>query len=1051
MKLFLMALVVALAQAGVCAYAQAVPPDPTSAAVASLREQGVPGESPVIQSIVGFEFGVVPTNENKGGVSVKDLAALADKRNANLPPVPLDQDQDPKVVAKLIAQRMQDIRNQLFQAQTGLAAARTIKPELGTAGMLVDQPGSPIPRLSETTVRIQAGTLAIAASDQFQQQAPKLQRDYTQAIQDLLVIAAIHAASPTVDGYTSGSVTNENVQAVVQTILGANNVHLPPEVAGALSQVNLQDLANAPATVVSDAIGRYVAARTSNSIAAEEGRATAFLNTSTAATDVTDVRRELLSYQDKAQDGAKSIVESFSSALHDEADALSDPGTPDDTHANADVAVAVPDDTAIWGQLSPREKLEAMDDGAYSNLSANAQKSLQVSLGKADDVLAARDQAIGDLAKIGQIGRLAASLGVPIDTYNLSKNIDTASTAINVAASIATGNWMGALSSATGLIGGGQTDPTGAALSRVSEQLGQVVSLQRQTLMKLDDLSRQIQSSTQAILSKLEEVQRLELFSLQFEEDIAHEGFTACENFVSTAQDTDEDNSMWMHDGVFPSYNARRTHFLRDDWARNYHDCVTYLDDVKDVKQRSREGRAYFLSTVFLANDPGSESLADNYQNMLTHTRHLLGIPDMPSMPNCMKRLTWAASLGARYFSDINVAELTCARGEIPESALNCDAHNQPAVKGDCKKLRLSNRNANDNGPRDMDYKAALSQAAVPENVQEVGEIILFVSTWPSFIKGPEYNPVLLTETELATGVQPMPSDRKANQYISEWPAAFMNVVNVAVAQESISAGSLVTEETTQVLQQAKYGETAAWPTDPNEFDPKKDPAAAAAMAVWFNPGAAKVDHVIRDGFPQKYWYAATEYLMQNNATYAGNVVRYLVAKRLSENGVTRPVYAFATRSSDSFFITDALRDKTTKDMPPLVFLNAQTKQKDGTVVQTTMDGKPIYQTGWHLKLKKQDGTSFYVPLPTVTTVWANTIAYMPSASGLFRLRDALMDRMMLTSPGNVKLLGDVDPAAPRLLNLEALGDKEIGQSPFSSELLSTRTGRTKVVLQKSQ
>ncbi|MEX3765154.1 hypothetical protein [Paraburkholderia phenoliruptrix] len=1047
MDLFRTMLVVSLAQAATCAFGQAASTDPTAAAVASLRAHGAPGESPVIQSIVGFEFGVVPTNENNGGVSVSDLAALAVKRNTALPPVPMAQ--DPKVVSKLIGQRMQELRNQQFQAQTGLAAARTIKPQLGTAGMLVDAPGAPIPRVSETTVRVQAGTLAIAASDQFQQQAPQLQANYTQAIQDLLVIAAIHAASPTVDSYTPGSVTNENVQTVVQSILGANNVHLPTQLANALSTYTVQDLSNAPASLVSAAISQYVTARTSNSIATAEHTATVFLNAAgqAAESDVANLRKELEKYQDNMQ---PSIIGQFSAALQGEAKALQNPGTPGDLSANADVAVSVPDDTALWGQLSPREKLEALDDGVYSNLRDDAQKNLQASLGNANDVLVARDNAIGELGAIRGVAGLVASLGVPIDTYNLSKNIDTASTAINVAASIATGNWMGALSSATGLIGGGQQDPTGAALSRVSEQLGQVLSLQRQTLQQLDNLSRQLQSDTQTILTKLEEVQRLELFSLQFEEDIAHEGFTACENFVSTAEDTNEGKTMWMHDGVFPSYDARRTHFLRDDWARNYHDCVTYLDDVKDVKQRSRNARPYFLSTVFLANDPGTESLADSYQNMLTHTRHLLGIPDMTSMPNCMTRLTWAASLGARYFSDLNVSELACSRGEIPDSALNCDAENQPEASGDCKKLRLSNENANDTGPRDMDYKAALSQAVVPENVQEVGEVLLFVSTWPSFLKGTELVPVLLTETELAAGIQPMPPDRKANQYIFEWPTAFMNIVNVAVAQQSISAGSLATEETTQVLQQAKYGEAAAWP-DLSTIDQKQDPVAYAAVTAWFNPGAAKVEHVIRDGLPQTNWYAATLYLMQKNPTYAANVVRYLVAKRLSENGVTRPVYAFATRSSDSFFITDALRDKTTRDMPPLVFLNAQTKQKDGTVVQTTVDGQPIYQTGWHLKLQKQDGSFFYVPLPTVTTVWANTIAYMPSASGLFRLRDALMDRVMLTTPRIVKLLGDVDPAAPRLLNLEALGDKEIGQSPFSSELLSTRTGRAEFVLEKSK
>ncbi|MBK3780124.1 hypothetical protein G3A43_07625 [Paraburkholderia aspalathi] len=1022
MDLFRTVFVALLAQATSSVFGQGAPVA-ASDPVTLLRARGVPGESPVIQSIVGSEFGVVPTNENQGGV--QDLASLAKLRNTTYAAVPTAE--DPKVVSRLIGQRMQDLRNSLFQAETGLAAVRAIKPELGTAGMLVDPPGSPIPRISETSVRLQAGTQAIATSEQFQQQAPKLQNDYTQAIQDLLVLAAIHAASSTVDSYTPGSVTNENVQTVVQNILGANNAHLPPGVAGVLSQYNVQDLTNAPASVVSDAISQYVTARTSNGIASEEDKATAFLKATgqAAESDVTNLRQQLDAYREN--------INKFSTAIQGEAEALKTQEAPDNMEESADAAVVVSDDTSLWGQLSPREKIEAMADGAYSNLSDEAQKALQTNLASANDVIAARDQALGALATIGKVGTLAASLGVPIDTYNLSKNIDTASTAINVAASIATGNWVGALSSATGLIGGGQVDPTAAALSRVSAQLTEVIDLQRRTLKQLDDLSRQIQASTQAILTEIDKVQRMVEFALRFEQEQAETGFDACENFVSTAQPRD----VAMHDGVFPTYAARQAHFLRLDWQDNYAACVNYIEYVKDVKQRSFNGKTIFLSTVFLANDPGSENFADRYQNMLVHTRHLLGIPNMASMPNCMKRLTWAASLGARYFSDLNVSELSCANGEIPSSALNCDAKNLPSSGGDCRKLRLTNTNAQDVGPREMDYSYALSQAVVPENVQEIGEIMLFVSTWPSFYRLSATNlPVLLSEAELAAGPPMTPTpERKKNQYIFEWPTDYMNVVNVAVAQQSISAGSVATEATTQVLQQAKYGETAAFPPDAGQPDAnidKNDKAGLAAMTAWFKPGAATVEHAIQDGFPPMYYYMATLYLLQNNPTYAANVVRYLVAKRLFANGVAKPVYAFATRSMDSFFIAEALRDKATQDTPPVAYL---TKGQPGV-------GQVIYQTGWHLKLKRQDGSFFYVPLPTVTTVWANTIAYSPSAAGLFRLRDALMDRMILTTEDTLTALGDVDPSAPRLLNLEALGDKQIGQSPLSSELLSTRTGR---------
>lgn len=1004
-------------------------------AVASLKARGMPGAPPVIQSIIGSEFGAI----QPGATAVPTAASETPSAAA-----------DARKVSYLVGQKMQYIRNQLLQSQTGLAAARTTRPSADSAGMLVDTPSPgapppPAPRLSDTTARVQAGTQTIGTSEEFSKQALSLDKKYQEVVKDVLIIAAIHAASSAVDNYTPEMVNAQNVKEVLKNVLGAGAVNVPPEVVQALGTLTQSDVANAPYQVVADAIRQYATNRADDQLGAVEGQLRDYVSTSGAsvAKDVTEVRTLI--------DENSTALSNLSDQLSNETDALKKQtaSEADETSVSADEIAMRPDDASLWAQLSPREKLTALDEGAFANSGVDTGK-LRSSLAETSKILDARDEALGAVAAVGKLGTLAASLGVPIDTYNLTRNVDTASTAINVAASIATGNWMGALSAGVGLLGGGPgPDPTAVELSAISQKLDTVIALQQQTLQKLDDLSRQLQASTITIMTELNRLQRMVASVLVFEEQDAQTNLWDCETFITKAGD-----DYGMKDGIFSSFEARRNHFS-NEWhsKEQFTSCMTYLAQVKDVKQRQGRGGVHFLNTVFLANSPETQPAADGYQNMLYHTLHLLGSQNLDSKPNCSRRLTWAAAMGVRYFSDLNVDELACGTvndADISAQALHCAFGAENLARGaaanaqtECELLRYSNRNAGGSGSRESDYIYALKTSVVPENVKELGGILLFMTPYESLLKKNEAGqPEMLTDEELAA--EPS-QDRLVNDDLYEWPNDFLNVVNIAIAQQAISAGSLATDATARLLRDSHYGASAKFPVG----DPSSPPSQSGATVP--DPGAADPNipneteaqkdalrqfsgkgHFIGADFPALYNYTATLSLFKSNPTYAVNFMRYLVTKRLSQNGVSRPEYMLGLKSENIHFISTMLRDAVTQDYLPLEYLNKPT------------------QKGWHLALRNADGSNYYLPLPSVTAVWANSVAYMSQAPGLFALRDALLDRIILSAPDTVGAIESVDLSAKRLLRLEAMGDRKVGETRLPLELFVTR-GRRAVVCDQTE
>lgn len=994
------------------AHGQGVPPQPASTpdATTQLKAHGMPGESPVIQSILGAEFGATKTS----AASPPEMAAALLQQTADrqrLDPAPAAAS-DAKAISRALGTGIQKEINTILENSTGHAAARATKPGDRVSGVLTDPPNGPVSSISNTALRMQAGVQVIGESEQFKRDSGNLMQGYRKVVQEVLVLAAIRAASSAVDSYTPDSVTGANVKEILSQILGTGATNIPYEISKTLGSYTLQDVQNAPVDVVADAIGEYANALKDNARASLDGQLKTYLTTGDGAgvlKSVSNIESQI--------DKSTAQMQTLSDALTDEATALGAQADPD-TSVSPDLVVMAPDASSLWGQLSPDDKITALDEGVFSTKDVNVdalKSAAEVSAG----VMDARSKAIGELQDVDALGKLAASLGVPVDTYNLSKNVETAETAINVAASIASGNWVGALSQGTALFGPASPDPTQLALSGISQKLDQVIGLQKQILDNLQTLSNQLQASTQDILASINDVKRMVNDVLYFEAEDSQKDLNYCEDFVTGAADQNQ-----MVNGLYPTYTDRENH-LADYFSRTeFQSCIDYLNngDILDVHQRSGKAGKTFLSTLFLAIGPNNQPELDGYQNMLHHTLHMLGMTHLGDKPNCVTRMLWAASLGARYFSDVNISELSCGSqsSDIQESALNCNNKNYASDDGhECEKLRLTTTNAGIPGLQPADAPASLAISIVPENVQEVGGMVLFISPFMSLARVTEANTwIPLTPDELAKGkVVDRLHGRPENTAIYFWPIEFLDVVNIAIAQQSIASGSLITDATVQMMVQNQYGATAQFPpVYPSLDDPQKDkkmpkdqyattqPQIQAMMA--YNMSDPN-NHTIAEDFPTAYNYYATLWLLKTNPTFAANFMRYFVTTRLSNNNVSRPEYQFALKSQNIHFIAEMLTDKATQDVPSLVY-------------QTDASGKGW----WHIALRQQDGSSYYLPLPASAVIWANSIAYQSPSDGLFNLRQDLLDRAVLAEPEFQKQ----DPGTLRLVNQEALGDPQLGQ-----------------------
>lgn len=149
---------------------------------------------------------------------------------------------------------------------------------------------------------------------------------------------------------------------------------------------------------------------------------------------------------------------------------------------------------------STQQKLEAVKAGMFPDLSSQQAAALRQSL-EAD---LRRENTVRDLQStarsIGDLANIASNLGVD---PNVVTGLSTAQKGATAVAQYFTGDYLGALSTATSLVGAGRPDGAAqqhaammqylaAQFQQINKKLDQIIDLQQKTLQALNDLGQEV-------------------------------------------------------------------------------------------------------------------------------------------------------------------------------------------------------------------------------------------------------------------------------------------------------------------------------------------------------------------------------------------------------------------------------------------------------------------------------------------------------------------------------------------------------------------------------
>ncbi|WP_262267019.1 MULTISPECIES: hypothetical protein [Microvirga] len=656
-----------------------------------------------------------------------------------------------------------------------------------------------------------------------------------------------------------------------------------------------------------------------------------------------------------------------------------------------DPSVAV--QSAMWREMTPHQKLLALDDGFLPELKGPEREDLRAKLRNVTAIMDRRDVVLNGLSGLGTLGNLAKGIGIPIDNYNLQKNINDASSAVNLISNIALGNWYGAAQSLNGLFGGGGADPDAAAASRhaeIMDTLKKIIDLQIETLRRLEQISEQIQMSTRAILARLEEVEsKVDLANEKLLYELVGKPFSACTEFVRTAQA----EPYRMRNGMFQSFEDRRRHFDADQGrdTPTFSTCSTLLDQMKIVEPpQTRPEQANLVMMVHQAfrfehQDVGNRSLYPWIQRRMRDvTYYALGISEKP---NCQNRLLSVLSAAPRKFADIPDVKLNCADADIPSYAGYTNVEGAPI-------------NASD----------ALEYTLAPGVVREIVETSMFIAPYWELIQNDRNRPPrhrLATEEELAAGQL----DRNIPRSMAtDWPRRYLDLVNIANAQTLLHSGGLVAERLGERIKALKFGTLVDFKSD----EVKRFVAERCVPRA----GAAPDDGLKKEEWA-KHEYLVLSCLLSDNPAFERNVIDRIIAAGLRAKGAGLFEYDHAVKLRHPAALIELFPDL------PLELVTAGD------------------QYGWHLKLVKSDGSPLLVPLPSASALRLNLIDTPNSGSALLDIRDRLLDRVTATA---AQTLTENNPEAAYTLRQAFLADPAFGRVPLrtraeASQFVSLRAG----------
>lgn len=515
---------------------------------------------------------------------------------------------------------------------------------------------------------------------------------------------------------------------------------------------------------------------------------------------------------------------------------------------------------------------------------------------------------------------LAERLGVHIDVGTVEHSIRSVRGGYSIVNNLMGANFIGAVFSLGGLFGGGGPDMADLYHQEEMAKLNDIVKLQEELLRKMDELAKQINDSTETILGKLAD--------LEYKQDLTNEMLVsdkfgaakrACARFENTAQ---------LHYGLdehaqFPSYEARLSHYTfdRDKDGNHFQACVDFLH--KGIATLDSDGTMHdALKTKFVEYKNAKNWQTVHWAPMYQFTLAMLNEKN----ENCSSRLLGQLARAPEHFSD------------IPYDTFSCLDNGSGSYRNEFSKQVNGNE--------------AMKDALYWPTVRFFGEALGFYAAYYEFMKpsgNVSGNARQLYNVRDLADLQPSRDPSTG----SLWMSGYLDVVNMALAQEVLYSGVLITNKViNDVIRATSFGTkahlpVAGWTEKEKKFLVKK------------SNNDVTICNALEPGYSEGLYFAAI-CLMASNPFFQDNVVATLVLQALAQS-----------------------REKNLSTGSAILYRIAY-YNPSMEYAQRVMPGLPIEWlkvgdfSGWHLRLVNLAGKPWYLSLPPPVVVEESLISYSP-------------------------------------------------------------------------
>lgn len=666
----------------------------------------------------------------------------------------------------------------------------------------------------------------------------------------------------------------------------------------------------------------------------------------------------------------------------------------------------------MWGKLSNKEKLAALDHGFMRDMYPQKRENLRKALGKAASAETLMETVDTAINYAGGGAAVLKKLGFPINQIEFNKNIQTAKAGTSVVTNLMIGNYMGALMAAGGLFGSDNSPDIGEVRHlQLMAKLDEIIELQKKILDAVNQLSRQVAQSTEQIMDKLAGLDyKMDLASTVTIGQAYEAPKLACVEFQSRAfADFEMDDK-----GRFPSYESRLEHFNIDQSSRGnqFRRCTEFLQsDLKRVSVTNSAHPALSTKIVEYKNAKGWQTT--HWEPIVKFTHELMGTGGKKF---CSSRLLGVAAQVPEQFHAVSFASLICSK---ETDVLSSE----------------SGIYRNSDGQVIVGYQA-LNDVLYFPSVRFFGEALAFFAPYYDLMQpgGVDGSRQLLTVNQLVQkNRNPSPLAKSKETTGEIWMSQYLDVINIVLAQETIYSGLFVAKETAEnIIQASSFGNSTR--SRDGQYEKwrerwitleKERPIIQSNL---INSGIRKIiDSVVPEplrhgvphnvavyeekimklreewasdpnnnkfvggrsgtrceslqpGYPEGKYFAAT-CLMEINPFFRQNVVTFLVLRAIERSREqklthgTEALYRVAYYMNNPYWMEKLL---------------------PGLPVDWLDEGEN--REGWHLRLRKHTGETWHLPLPPPYFVQRGLVAYSPVMREAREYRDRTMKRYLFHS-----------------------------------------------------